>query len=258
MKAERSGTTVRLTWPDGQDAATLASALQDACVDAFNAGVHRVEARVVASEVDARRALHRTGFRLEGTLRASRSLPDGSAADELLYAVLSTDERAGRVGHTSVMNTVTPRKRLIAHALVLDAAGHVLLCETTFKPDWELPGGIVEPGESPAAALGREMVEEMGWAPSVGGLLVADWLRPYLGWEDALELVFATAVVTEAERERLVADGHEVRALHWVAAERLGDHMTPFGADRARTALRALAEGRTWYAEAGRPLSGHP
>lgn len=113
------------------------------------------------------------------------------------------------------MNSVTARKRLIAHALVTDAAGRVLLCETSFKADFELPGGIIEAFESPAVGAAR-MVEEMGWAPALTGVLVVDWLRPYLGWEDALELVFDTVPVSDAEAARLVPDGHEILALHWV------------------------------------------
>lgn len=81
-----------------------------------------------------------------------------------------------------------------------------------------------------------------------------DWLRPHLGWEDALELVFATQEVRETERELLVADGVEVRALHWVTPDELDAVMTPFGAARVRSALGALAAGRTVYTEGGEPV----
>ena len=60
------------------------------------------------------------------------------------------------------MNSALPRKRLIAHVLIRDDEGRVLLCETQFKPDWELPGGIVEPGESPRLGAIREVREELG------------------------------------------------------------------------------------------------
>lgn len=206
---------------------------------------------MAADDWPARRDLHRRGFRLEGRLREARA-SDNGFVDELVYGRLA-GEPAGLDGFTHVMNSVTPRKRLIAHALVTDEAGRVLLCETSFKPDWELPGGIVEPTESPREACEREMVEEMEYAPAVGRVLVVDWLRPYKGWEDALELVFATEVVTEADLPLFVADGVEIRALHWVAPDELDAVMTPFGAARARSAVAALASGVTLYTEGGEP-----
>lgn len=234
----------------------LADAVAAACDEAFGRrGLRRVTARVARSDQVARRALHRNGFHLEGIERdtVARGV---HWSDACCYARLASDPVGDRLAVTSVLNTITPRKRLIAHTLVTDADGRVLLCETTFKPDWELPGGIVEPLESPATAATREMVEEMAWAPALRGVLVVDWLRPYLGWEDALELVFDTEVVSDADAPRLVPDGHEIRALHWVEPDALGDVMTPFGAARARSALRARAAGVTLYTEAGVAATG--
>lgn len=91
----------------------------------------RTEERVAADDVDGRRALHRRGFRLEGRLRDARPRGDGWV-DELIYARLAGDPE-GPEAHRHVMNSVTPRKRLIAHALVRDEAGRVLLCETSFQ-----------------------------------------------------------------------------------------------------------------------------
>lgn len=241
---------VRLAWaepptPDAVEAAILA------LDSASGARPRRAEAAVTADVPRAvRYVLHRHGFRLEGVARQARLTASGPV-DVLHYARLDDDPVEPRARFTSVMNSVTPRKRLIAHALVTDAGGRVLLCQTSFKPDWELPGGIVEPFESPGEAVTREMVEEMGWAPAVGRVLVVDWLRPYLGWEDALELVFDAEPVTAEQTAQLVPDGQEILALHWVDAEGLDAVMTPFGAARARSALRARAERVALYTEAG-------
>lgn len=251
----REGSEGILTWEPTDDRAGLERGLAKAVQEGFGvAQLHRLSAKVDPSDAVGRRALHRQGFRLEGRLRGAVPHPDQTFGDAVLYARLADDTTQGRDGFTAVMNTVTPRKRLIAHALVTDAAGNVLLCATSFKPDWELPGGIVEPFESPVTGLRREMAEEMGWAPTVHGPLVVDWLRPYLGWEDAVELVFATEPVAEAERGLATPDGVEILALHWVPPAVLDAHMTPFGAARARSALRALAEGTTLYTEGGELL----
>jgi 8-oxo-dGTP pyrophosphatase MutT (NUDIX family) len=46
--------------------------------------------------------------------------------------------------------------------LVRDGEGRILLIEHTYLPGWYMPGGGVERGETPEAALEREMVEEAG------------------------------------------------------------------------------------------------
>lgn len=57
-------------------------------------------------------------------------------------------------------------------------AGRVLVQQRAYPAAaagrWELPGGRVEPGETEAAALVRECVEELGVAVSVGSRLGPD------------------------------------------------------------------------------------
>uniref|UniRef100_UPI003F840177 NUDIX domain-containing protein n=1 Tax=Actinosynnema sp. TaxID=1872144 RepID=UPI003F840177 len=67
-----------------------------------------------------------------------------------------------------------PRKRIAAGVVLRDGAGRVLLLQTSYKANWEVPGGVVEEGESPWAAAMRELREEVGLSRPLGRLLVVD------------------------------------------------------------------------------------
>lgn len=218
-------------------------------------GVRRIEVLVAADDRRARRALHRSGFRFEGTRRAARLTSSGDATDEAGYALLPTDTVTGTASFTAVMNAVLPRKRCIAHVLLRDAAGRVCLVETTFKDDWELPGGIVNERESPLAGALRELDEELGVDLDLGPILVVDWLRPHLGWEDALELVFAGPVVSEEVKARMRPDPVEIAAIHWLAPVEAAGRLAPFARGRLTAALAAARDGRTRYLEGGSAVS---
>ncbi|MEU1362556.1 NUDIX hydrolase [Micromonospora zamorensis] len=56
------------------------------------------------------------------------------------------------------------RVRAAAGMILRDQAGRVLVVHPTYKDVWEVPGGTVEPNESPAEACAREIREELGLA----------------------------------------------------------------------------------------------
>lgn len=58
-----------------------------------------------------------------------------------------------------------------AFAIISDEAGRVLLCHRRDRDAWNLPGGVVEHGESPWCAVTREVLEETGLHSEVTALL---------------------------------------------------------------------------------------
>jgi len=59
-------------------------------------------------------------------------------------------------------------------AIVADGRGRLLMIKCGHEPGaglWSIPGGRIEPGETDAEAVVREMIEETGLAVEVGRLI---------------------------------------------------------------------------------------
>ncbi len=145
-----------------------------------------------------------------------------------------------------------PRKRMGAGALLRDADGRVLLVDPTYKPQWELPGGAVEAGESPFTACRRELMEELGLDLAVGRALVIDWVPPAAGRTEGLMLVYDGGVLSEADIAAIALPPEELAAYAFVGEAELGEYLTPLLARRVAASLDAARTGTVLSLEDGR------
>jgi 8-oxo-dGTP pyrophosphatase MutT (NUDIX family)/GNAT superfamily N-acetyltransferase len=155
-------------------------------------GLERIEAYIAADDAAARWTASRAGLRREGLARGWE-LVEGGRRDMLVYARLRDDpDPTTTAGRVALANAGLPYKRVVAKVLVRDERGRILMTQGPFGGGWDLPGGVVESGETPRAGGVREVYEELDLdlSDSIGRLLLVDWLPPKYGWDDACLLVF--------------------------------------------------------------------
>lgn len=113
------------------------------------------------------------------------------------------------------------RPPIVVVAAVLIENGRVLV---TCRPDgthlagaWEFPGGKVEAGEDPRAALARELREEIGVETEIGDIIEVVFHR--YPEKDVLLLFFAARrLATSPEPRALEVAGIDWRAQHELTA----------------------------------------
>jgi ADP-ribose pyrophosphatase YjhB (NUDIX family) len=137
-----------------------------------------------------------------------------------------------------------------AGALFFDNEGRVVLVRPSYKEDWDIPGGYVEPGESPRAACLREIEEELGITTAVGPMLVVDWAPAEHEGDKLLFIFDAGSLTTEQEQAIRFADG-ELTEWRYVEAADLDHYGPPRLIRRLRTAIAARGSGKAVYAEHG-------
>jgi 8-oxo-dGTP pyrophosphatase MutT (NUDIX family) len=213
---------------------------------------HRVEIKVPAHDDEASRIATWSGLRREGVERRS-------GGDLIVFARLADDVPVQEPGgFRAILNSFLPRKRGISQLLIRDDSPEprVLLCQLTYKTDWDLPGGVIEVGESPYLGVAREVEEELELTIEPGRLLLTDWLPPWGGWDDALCLVFDGGVHPASIVEQIVPQAREIRTAEFLTLEQVDERAADFTARRIRTALAGLAADGPRYSESGRVSGG--
>jgi 8-oxo-dGTP diphosphatase len=108
---------------------------------------------------------------------------------------------------------------VIVVAAVIAREGLILACQRSRKSrfglKWEFPGGKVQPGEEPRAALERELLEELGVRAAVGQEIFRA-AHNYASMREAVELIFFEAHVEPNDVGNRIFE-----RIEWVKAEKL-------------------------------------
>ncbi len=187
--------------------------------------------------VQARRLGDTQLFVLPSTSPANAAVPWGERARWF-------QELAGRASGMPL--------RPAARAVVLDSDNRVVLVRFVFLggPLWALPGGGIEPGESPEQAIARELIEEVGLRYPVGPLLWTrdHWFLAMEGWAGQTEQIYLVAlgrrgqeIVPEMSAAQL-ADEHVTDLRWWMLDEIEAARDVEFAPRRLGALLRDLVD----------------
>ena len=116
----------------------------------------------------------------------------------------------------------THRPLPLSLVIVKCAEGFMLL-KNKYRNVWELPGGCIEPNETPKECAVRECLEESGYAisnPRFAGMIKFFLLPDFFRAESRIE--YATLYCADVQQTIAFQENEEISALCW---HNIGDQM---------------------------------
>lgn len=142
-----------------------------------------------------------------------------------------------------------PQKRMGSGALFWDEYGRILLVHPTYKPGWEIPGGIVEALESPKSCCQREVREELGLDVEIGRLLLIEYNEETAEKTESLMFVFAGKQLSPVEIDQIQLPQEELDQAIFFPPDELPQGMSVALRRRVLAAWDRLQSGQDVYME---------
>lgn len=120
-----------------------------------------------------------------------------------------------------------PKKRMGSGALLFNTQGEVLLVEPSYKPTWEIPGGVVEAHESPKQCCEREIKEELDISLDVNCLLCVDYNATTDTRLESLMFIFDGGVLTPSEIASIKLQADELLSFQFFDRNHLPLNISP-------------------------------
>ncbi len=185
-----------------------------------NLDLDTLAANVAADNAASVAVLRRIGFRVTG-----QGTQDFASRGGKTEVIMLAANRHDIFGPAIAAEAGTTPIVLVAACGLIDADGRVLLAR---RPEgkklaglWEFPGGKVDPGETPEAALIRELQEELGIDVS------AACLAPFAFASHGYGTFHLLMPLYLCRRWRGTPQGREGQTLAWVRPNRLHTYKMP-------------------------------
>jgi len=140
-----------------------------------------------------------------------------------------------------------PKKISSAGALFFNADWEILLLETNYKDDLEIPGGIIEENESPKQAAEREIKEELWIERQLWELLVCEY--QITDEFECYAFIFDGGIITQEHIDSFVLAAGEIKSVHFFDKDDLWNNIKSQLKNRIKKSMQAKKKDNMLYYE---------
>lgn len=132
-------------------------------------------------------------------------------------------------------------------AIIYNSEGKILLQKQPYRPEWHIPGGMLETKETPKQAVQREVKEECGITITHARLFCVDIIitEPF----DRIHFLFDCGIISNEEIGKIVLDPEEVTEIGFFTFDEAIKIVSPRLARRLDSSRKALETGGVVYLE---------